>query len=177
MPHILNKKNIKIPYKLKVKESISITGKMVDCNDRPICDGIVVAFLKRGDRFVLISRAYTNKHGIYKLTIPNRIYDKRNIVIRYCAGKHKKLSTKIKCNVCLKHSEDFIIYGKIKDSCFMPIEGAIVAAFLEEDDIESEICHVFTGEDGSYMLNIPSHFKGKFIKIRAVKTNRDVYYT
>ncbi|CUO26028.1 MULTISPECIES: hypothetical protein [Clostridium] len=77
-------------------------------------------------------------------------------------------------DIIIKDVEDIIIHGKVYDNNNNPVDQAVVKVFYTNDDgNEIGYCHVFTDNDGEYMVNLPYEiFKDKKIKIKAVKANK-----
>lgn len=75
-------------------------------------------------------------------------------------------------DIIIKDVPDIIIHGKVYDDNNEPVESAVVKVLYTNDDgNEVGYCHVFTDNEGEYMLNLPYDiFKDKKIKIKAIKS-------
>lgn len=73
-------------------------------------------------------------------------------------------------DIKIKKIKDIIVHGRVVDCNGDPVACAIVKAF--DKTTGAGIVHTFTGPDGEYMFNLDYDlYKGKEIKIKAVKTN------
>ncbi|GAB6168292.1 hypothetical protein JCM1393_07520 [Clostridium carnis] len=176
MSYILNGKCVKKPYEVRAVEKICVTGILLDEDNRPIAEGVVIAFVREDNAMVPVACSSTDRCGKYKLNISYKIFREKNIVILHFKDKRLRRCdcnvSKINCNIKIKDVEDIIIYGRVLNCNGSPVQCAIVTAFYEVDGESKAICHSFTGSRGEYMLNIPYRlYRGKKITVKSVKTN------
>ena len=80
-----------------------------------------------------------------------------------------------KYNIEVNDIKDIILYGKVIDNHKKPVEGAIVAAFYDDENEMQAICHTFTDKDRIYILNIKYDlYRDKKIIVKSVNTSNSI---
>lgn len=76
---------------------------------------------------------------------------------RFCGQQCRK-------DVTIGDTNDLVLYGKIKDCSGRPVQGAVVKIFYKKGCELVGISHTYTGENGMYLISIPSKVDGVCIE-------------
>lgn len=170
-------------YRFKIKmpqyrciRKIDIYGK-ISYNNMPVNGAAVVLFRVIGDKKIPIKQCITDKNGYYYFEMDKYYEDIIGITSfrRNKSDLKRRVLRAVRYNIKVDPINDIILYGKVVDSHGEPINGAIVAAFYEDENEMHSICHTFTDIDGVYMLGIKYDlYKDKKIVVKSVKSSYSI---
>ena len=162
----------------KYNREINVYGKIFYDNI-PVKGAVVVLFHIIRNKKIPIRRCITDESGSYYFKFNNCSYIDEIIGITSFKGLRKMnnkgyVRTK-KYNIEVNDIKDIILYGKVIDNHKKPVEGAIVAAFYDDENEMQAICHTFTDKDRIYILNIKYDlYRDKKIIVKSVNTSNSI---